>query len=45
MRVPYSDWSVRASVWLERNGYVHFAVPIGAKFTKLAPTVHLDMIY
>ena len=46
MRVPYSDRSVRtcvcASVRLERNGYVNFAVPIGATFSKLVPTVHLD---
>ena len=49
MRLPYSDRSlrpcVRPSFRLERNGYVHFAVPIGATFTKLAPTVHLYMIY
>ena len=38
-------WSVCPSFRLERNGQVHFAVPISATFTKLAPTVHLDMIY
>ena len=27
------------------DGKIHFTVPIGALFTKLAPTVHLDMIY
>ena len=31
--------------WLGRNDYVYFTVAIGVKFTKLAPTVHLDMIY
>ena len=29
--------------WLGRNGSVHITVPIGATFTKLAPTVHLDI--
>ena len=47
--VPYSDrsvcLSVCASLWLERNGSVHFTVPRCDIFTKLAPTVHLDMIY
>ena len=28
-----------------RYGQVYFTVPIGATFTKLAPTAHLDMIY
>ena len=49
MRVPYSDRSVHQSVHVsvrfERYSYIHFAVPIGAIFTKLAPTVHFDMIY
>ena len=36
MRVPYSDRSVCASVRLERNGYVHFALPIGAT----SPNLH-----
>ena len=49
IRVPYSDRSVRPcvppSVRLERNRLIHFAVPIGATFTKLAPAVHLDMIF
>ena len=31
--------------WLGRNGYIYITVPIGATFIKLAPTVHLDMIY
>ena len=33
--------------WLESNGLVYITVhvPVGATFTKLAPTVHLDMIY
>ena len=50
MRVPYSDRSVRpsvsvsSSVWLERNGYVHFTVPRYDTFTKLAPIVHLDLL-
>ena len=46
IRVPYSDLSVCpsvcasvcASVRLDRNGYAHFAVAIGATFTKLTPT-------
>ena len=31
--------------WLRRNCQVHISIPIGATFTKLAPTIHLDMIY
>ena len=49
MRVPYSDRSVHPSlrpcVRLEGNGQVHLTVPVSAIFTKLAPTVYLDMIF
>ena len=44
MQVPYSR-SVNASVQLERNGEVYITVPRCDTFTKLIPTVHLDMIY
>ena len=42
MWVPYSVRpSVRASVQLERNGYVHFTVPRCDTCTKLTPAVNL----
>ena len=31
--------------WLGRKGQVYITVPMSATFTKLTPTVHLDMIY
>ena len=31
--------------WLGRNGYIYITVPRCDTFTKLAPTIHLDMIY
>ena len=42
MRVPYSDRSVRPCVRPVRKEWLS---PFGATFTKVAPTVHLDMIY
>ena len=34
------DWPLS-----RRNGYLYITVPMGATFTKLTPTVHLDIIY
>ena len=42
MRKPYGVRYVRSS---ERNGKVEFTVAGWTSFTKLTPTVHLDMIF
>ena len=42
---PWPSFHAWVTWWLGRNCYVHITVTIGATFTKLAPTVHFDMIY
>ena len=38
--ISHSEWT-----WLGRNGSVYNTMPMSATFTKLTPTVHLDIIY
>ena len=42
---PWPTFHAWVTMLLRKKWLVYISVPIGATFTKLAPTVHLDMIY